>query len=145
MVLVNGDLPAGYPQLPSSQAKEPRGATPKPGHQRSGVTRQQITGQRGSKRGTPGTAAAAVRFDIQGWLIYGAGETVPLHWVFMRRRSWQFSPYLLHHKTEVTRCQTHIALTCNITTRAVRVLSWLSDDYNTCVIGFSAKGHLTAT
>ena len=27
-----GDLPVGYPQLPSSQAKEPHGASPKPGH-----------------------------------------------------------------------------------------------------------------
>lgn len=45
-----------------------------------------------ARGGTPGTAAAAVRFDIQGWLIYGAGETVPLLWVFMRRRPWQVSP-----------------------------------------------------
>lgn len=50
---------------------------------------------RESERGTPGTAVAAVRFDIQHWLIYGAGETVSLLWVFMKRRSWQFSPFLL--------------------------------------------------
>lgn len=44
-----------------------------------------------ARGGTPGTAAAAVRFDIQGWLIYGAGETVPLLWVLVRR-PWQLSP-----------------------------------------------------
>lgn len=64
--------------------------------------RQQIMGQKGSKRGTPGTAAAAVRFDIQAWLIYGAGETVPLLWVSARKRSWQFLLYL-HVESEVIR------------------------------------------
>lgn len=50
------------------------------------------------REGTPGTTAAAVRLDIQGWLIYGAGETLPLLWVSMKRRSWQLSlSPLLHH------------------------------------------------
>lgn len=42
------------------------------------------------EEGTPGTAA--VRIDIQAWLIYGVGEIVPLLWVLVRRRSWQFPP-----------------------------------------------------
>lgn len=32
------------------------------------------------EEGTPGTAATAVRIDIQAWLIYGVGEIVPLLW-----------------------------------------------------------------
>lgn len=57
-----------------------------------------IRGPAREREGTPGTAAAAVRLDIQGWLIYGAGETLPLRRVSTKRRSWQPSlSTLLHH------------------------------------------------
>lgn len=56
--------------------------------------RQQIMGQKGSKRETPGIAAAAVRFDIQAWLIYRTGETVPLLWVSAKKKALAVSPYM---------------------------------------------------
>lgn len=40
-------------------------------------------GERDRER-TPGTTVAAVWFDIQGWLIYGAGDSVSLLWVLNR-------------------------------------------------------------
>lgn len=52
-------------------------------------------GGRGEWGGTPGTAAAAARSDIQGWLIYGAGETLPLLWVSVRG-PWQLPPPLTY-------------------------------------------------
>lgn len=70
----------------------------------------------GARGGTPGTAAAAVRFDIQGWLIYGAGETVPLLWVFTRRRPWQVS--LLTYSIIKLRSQQWRALVCDAPTAA---------------------------
>lgn len=70
----------------------------------------------GARGGTPGTAAAAVRFDIQGWLIYGAGEPVPLLWVFTRRRPWQVSP--LTYSIIKLRSQESPAPVCDVPTTA---------------------------
>lgn len=63
-----------------------------------------MAGQSGSARGTPGTAAAAARADIQGWLIYGAGETVPLLWVC---RPGSLPAHLLHHQPQDARRRSH--------------------------------------
>lgn len=51
-----------------------------------------------------------MQFDIQGWLIYGAGETVPLLWVFMRRRSWQPPPPPNFYSIMKPRSHTHTGL-----------------------------------
>jgi hypothetical protein len=46
--------------------------------------REGARGVGGGGGGDSWHGAVAVRVDIQGWLIYGAGETVPLLLVFNR-------------------------------------------------------------
>lgn len=96
MAFIRHDLPAGSLFLPSFSPPAPRShagslaqrchQTKESGPECSEREMERETWQKSERerQRTPGTTLAAVWVDIQGWLIYGAGESVSLLWVLDR-------------------------------------------------------------
>lgn len=86
MAFIRHDLPAGSSFLPSFSppAPVPRWVVSAAVSPDEGARARMLRERQRERQRTPGTTLAAVWVDIQGWLIYGAGESVSLLWVFDR-------------------------------------------------------------